>query len=88
MQSKAANFAFKSGVTPAGRIAVLVSVLVDVAFAAPSANTGRNLNSAVCPTKSTIRLPVSPGTEITIWRLTPLPCADTSDSATPNELTR
>ena len=62
VQSSAAYAAFNSGVTPAGRVALAASGLNDVAFAAPSAKTGRNLSSAVCPTKSTILLPVSPGT--------------------------
>ena len=73
VQSSAAYCAFNSGVTPDGNIAVAVSVVKEVAFAAPSAKTGRNLNSAVCPTKSTILRPVSPGTAMTIWRLTPVP---------------
>ena len=55
---------------------------------ADSASTCLNRSSAVCPTRSTTRRPESPGTEITIWRLVPLPCAVTSDSATPSELTR
>ena len=88
MQSKAANCAFKSEVIPEGSVAVAVSPLTEVAFGAPTTSTGLNLSSAVWPTKSTILRPVSPGTDITIWRLTPLPCAETSDSATPSELTR
>ena len=53
---------------------VLVAVSVSgVGAGAPSTKTGRKRNSAVCPTKSTILLPVSPGTEITICRLTPVP---------------
>ncbi len=64
MQSKLANWALNSGVTPGGSAAG--SLLTEVALAAPSTNTGLNLSSAVWPTKSTILRPVSPGTEITI----------------------
>ena len=54
----------------------------------PDAKTWRKRNSAVWPTNSTTRSPDSPGTEIKIWRLVPLPWATTSLSATPSELTR
>ena len=84
MQSSAANFALTSGLTPVAGVAAGSAAPV----AAAVANTWRNRSSAVCPTNSTTRRPVSPGTEITIWRLVPLPCAATSDSATPSELTR
>ena len=87
-QSRAANFVATSAVTPAGSVAVVVSLESDFAFAVPSARTWRKRSSAVWPTSSTTRRPVSPGTEITIWRLTPLPCEATSASATPSELTR
>ena len=56
--------------------------------ALPTARTWRNRSSAVCPTRSTTRSPLSPGTEMTICRLIPLPCERTSLSATPSELTR
>ena len=52
------------------------------------ASTCLKRSSAVWPTSSTTRRPVSPGIEIIIWRFVPLPCAATSLSATPNELTR
>ena len=84
VQSKAANFALTSAVTPATGVAFGSAVPVEAAVA----STWRKRSSAVCPTNSTTRRPVSPGTEITIWRLVPLPCAATSDSATPSEFTR
>ena len=56
--------------------------------APPVAKTWRKRNSAVWPTNSTTRSPDSPGTEIKICRLVPLPWATTSLSATPSELTR
>ena len=87
MQSRAANCAFNSGVTAAAGVA---AGSVGAADAVPGAvaNTCLKRNSAVCPTNSTTRRPVSPGIEIMIWRFVPLPCAATSLSATPNELTR
>ena len=87
VQSRAANRLFSSSVTPATGVA---AVEVSVGFATPavSAKTWRKRSSAVCPTRSTTRRPLSPGTEITIWRFVPLPCAVTSLSATPKESTR
>ena len=52
-----------------GTVTVVVEVDdVEVVFAlaAPTAYTWRKRSSAVWPTRSTIRVPVSPGTEITI----------------------
>ena len=73
----------------------VTTVLADGAGAGAGASTGppvaktwRKRNSAVWPTSSTTRSPDSPGTEIKIWRLVPLPWATTSLSATPSELTR
>ena len=87
VQSSAANRELISALTPAAGVA---AVEVSEGFATPaaSARTWRKRSSAVWPTKSTTRRPLSPGTEITIWRFVPLPCAVTSLSATPSELTR
>ena len=87
MQSNAANCALSSGVTAAAGVAA-GSVGAADAVPAAVAKTCLNRSSAVCPTSSTTRRPVSPGIEIIIWRFVPLPWAATSLSATPNELTR
>ena len=47
VQSSAAYLAFKSGVTPVGKVALFASAAAVVAFGAPSTKTWRNLSSAV-----------------------------------------
>ena len=83
VQSRVAKRALSSAVTPSAGVAA-VEVSAGLGAPAASANTCLNRSSAVCPTKSTTRRPLSPGTEITIWRFVPLPCAVTSLSATPS----
>ena len=87
LQSRAAKRLLISSFAPPAGVA---AVEVSVGFAAPavSASTWRKRSSAVWPTRSTTLRPLSPGTEITIWRFVPRPCAVTSLSATPRELTR
>ena len=63
VQSRAANCAFISALTPNAGVAAASAV---VGIPDPEARTCRNRSSAVCPTNSTTRRPVSPGTEITI----------------------
>jgi 2-oxoglutarate dehydrogenase E2 component (dihydrolipoamide succinyltransferase) len=47
-------------------LAIIADGAAPAATPAPVANTCRNRSSAVCPTRSTTRRPLSPGTEITI----------------------
>ena len=84
----AATAAAEPAVTSAVEPAATAAVEPAVTDPDELARTWRKRSSAVCPTNSTTRRPVSPGTEITIWRFVPLPWAATSDSATPKELTR
>ena len=69
MQSSAANFAFTSGLIPVAGVAAGSTAPVDAAIA----NTWRKRSSAVCPTNSTTRRPVSPGTETVSYTHLTLP---------------